>query len=86
MKSISLNREKVNLLSYVFATFATEGITSYQLFPIFWKAISILELTCKLKLIVATYGSASQTRAFFKMHEALEETIQLLIAHHICMH
>ena len=34
---------KVNPLSYSFATFADTGITSYQIFPLFWKAENILE-------------------------------------------
>ena len=35
----------VNPLSYRFATFATTGITSYQIFPLFWKAVNILEIS-----------------------------------------
>ena len=37
-----------NFLLYSFATFATNALTSYQLYPVFWKAVSILEMTCKL--------------------------------------
>ena len=44
-------RSVMNPLSYAFATFATVGIKSFQLFPLFWRAVAILERTCKLKVI-----------------------------------
>ena len=40
---VFLGKSVVNPLSYSFATFATTGITSYQIFPLFWKAVNILE-------------------------------------------
>ena len=48
-----------NPLSYSFATFATNGITSGQLFPLFWQAVAILEITCGLKVIAGTANGAS---------------------------
>ena len=35
-------------LKFNFAYFATESLTSFQIMPSFWKAKSILEITCKL--------------------------------------
>ena len=40
---VFLVKSVVNPLSYSFATFATTGITSYQIFSLFWKAVNILE-------------------------------------------
>ena len=40
---VFLVKSAVNPLSYSFATFADTGITSYQFFPLFWKAVNILE-------------------------------------------
>lgn len=35
-------------LKYILGYFGTVNVTSYQLIPIFWKAVSIFELTCNL--------------------------------------
>ena len=48
-----------NPLSYSFATFATNGITSGQLSSLFWQAVAILEITCGLKVIACTANGAS---------------------------
>ena len=66
-------RSIVNPLSYTFATFATSGISSYEFFPLFWRAFGILEGTCGLKVIAATADSASCHRSFFKMHEGYSD-------------
>ena len=60
-----------NKLSFSFATFATNVLTSYQLYPIFWKAISILEMTCNLKVIAAVADGAATNRAMFAMHKVI---------------
>ena len=58
-----------NPLTYSFANFATDRITSYQLYNIFWKAVSILELSCQLKVIAAVSDGASPNRKFVKMNK-----------------
>ena len=35
-------------LKYILGYFSTENMTSYQMMPIFWKAVSVLELSCNL--------------------------------------
>ena len=65
-------RSVMNPLSYAFATFATVGIKSFQLFPLFWRAVAILERTCKLKVIAATADGASPNRCFYTMHISKE--------------
>ena len=61
----------VNPQSYSFATFATNTLTSYQLYPVFWKAVSILEMTCKLKVTATVADGASTNRKFFRMHKVI---------------
>lgn len=55
-------------LKLQFAAFATVGITADFLYPIIWKAISILEVTLKLKVLLCTCDGASPNRIFFKLH------------------
>ena len=68
---VFLIKSVVNPLSFSLATFATTGATSYQIFPIFWKAVNILE-NINLKVIAATADGASSNRKFFRMHKALD--------------
>ena len=68
---VFLVKSVVNSLSYSFATFATTGATSFQIFPLFWKAVSILE-RIDLKVIAATCDGASPNRKFFRMHRNLD--------------
>ena len=65
-----LVKSVVNRLSYSFVTFATGGITAYQIMSIFWQAVKSLE-KINLKVIPATEDGASQNRIFFKMHKHL---------------
>ena len=67
---VFLVKSVVNPLSCSFATFATTGITSYQIFPLFWKAVNILE-NINLKVIAVTADGASPNRKFFRMHKFL---------------
>lgn len=60
-------------LKFSLAYFATDGITSYQLMPIFWQAVGVLEVTCNLWVIATTSDGASPNRCFFSMHKALDD-------------
>ena len=51
----------LSTLSYSFATFATDGITAYQIMSTFWQAVKYLEKN-NLKVIAATGDGASQDR------------------------
>ena len=68
---VFLVKSVVNPLSYSFATFATTGITAFQIFPLFWKTVNILE-NMNLKVIAATADGASPNRKFFRMHKPLD--------------
>ena len=50
---VFLVKSIVNPLSYSFATFATNGVTAFQIMPIFWKAVCYLE-KINLRVIAAT--------------------------------
>ena len=67
---VFLVKSIVNPLSFSIATFATTGIKSFQLMPIFWKAVCYLE-HINLKVVAATADGASPNRRFFKMHKSL---------------
>eukprot|EP00794_Sanderia_malayensis_P011654 gene11654-12853_t len=58
-------------LKFNLAYFATSCLTSFKIMSIFWKAVSILELSCSLPVITAVCDGASSNRKFFKMHEKL---------------
>ena len=59
-------------LSFNLAYFAKTGITSYQLFPLFWKAVSILELTVNLWVTGTCCDGASPKRKFFLLHKEID--------------
>ena len=65
---VFLIRSIVNLLADSFATFAISGVTAFQLFPIFWKAVAILEATWNMKVNTAAADGASPNLKFFRMH------------------
>ena len=59
-------------LKFSFAYFATNGITSVQIMPLFWEGVFILEKTCKLWVIATTSNGASPNRKFYRMHKELD--------------
>eukprot|EP00794_Sanderia_malayensis_P002815 gene2815-3251_t len=65
---VFLIRRIVNPLKFSLSNFATNGATSFQMYPLFWKAVGICELQCNLKVMVVTCEVASRDRKFFKRH------------------
>ena len=63
----------MNPLSYSFATFATSTATSEQIYPLFWKAVAILEISVNLKVICTVSDGASTNRKFVKMNQVYYE-------------
>ena len=55
-------------LKYILGYFSTENLTSYQIMPIFWKAVSILELSCNLWVCATVSDGASRNRKFYDLH------------------
>ena len=43
------------------------------MFPLYWKAVSICELQCNLKVVALTYDGASTNRKLFRMHANMTE-------------
>ena len=68
---VFLVKRIVNPLSYSLATFATTGVKSFQIMPIFWKAVLYLEKR-GLKVVSCTADGASPNRTFFRIHKGLE--------------
>ena len=68
---VFLIRSIVNPMKFTMANFATTGATAVQLYPLFWKAVSICELKCHLKVVGVTSGGASANRKMYKMHSRL---------------
>ncbi|XP_047124807.1 uncharacterized protein LOC124807192 isoform X3 [Hydra vulgaris] len=59
-------------LKFALAYFATKGVTASQIMSTFWKAVSVLELECALKVIAAVSDGASPNRLFYKMHKGMD--------------
>ena len=55
-------------LKFPFAHFATNGITSDQLFPILWRSVEICEVDLGLKVLYITSDGASPNRRFIRLH------------------
>ena len=68
---VFLVKSIVNPLSYSFATFATSGASACQIFPLFWRAVSILEMSCNLWVLGCTADGAASNRKFFKLHKVI---------------
>ena len=62
---VFLVKSIMNPLSYSFANFATNGITAFQILPIFSKAVCYLE-KINLKVIASTADGASSNETFSK--------------------
>ena len=57
---------------FAMAYFATKTATSYQIFPLFWDAVSILEGTCNLQKITVVSDGAAPNRKFYRLHRKLD--------------
>ena len=60
---------------HVVAYYFTGNVTSFQLLPLFWKVVGVLETTVKLWVIAAVNDGASPNRKFFALHAKLGGTL-----------
>ena len=52
-------------LKHTLGYFVTAAVTAaVQLFPLFWRAVGILELSCSLTVVISTLGGALANRRF----------------------
>ena len=51
--------------------FILGSLTSYQLVPIFWKIVAVLEISLNLKVVAAVNDGASPNRKFFNLYVEL---------------
>ena len=58
-------------LKHIIGYYFTRNVTSFQLIPIFWKIVSVLELSLNLWVIAAVNDGASPIRKFFNLHQNL---------------
>ena len=58
-------------LKHVVAYYFTGNVTSFQLMPLFWKVVAVLETTVKLWVLAAVNDGASPNRKFFALHSKL---------------
>ena len=59
-------------LKHTLGYFATAAVSAVELFPIFWKAVIILERTFALAVVGATGEGAPQNRKLYLMHEGVQ--------------
>ena len=71
---VFLVRSIVNPMKFTLANFGTKNVTAVQLFPLFWKAVGILEDKCKLKVMAVTSDGASANRTMYQMHKDMEHS------------
>ena len=65
---VFLVRSIVNPTKFSLANFAATNATSVQLFPLFWKAVGILEENVGMKVVGVTNDGASPNRTMYRMH------------------
>jgi hypothetical protein len=55
--------------------FFTRDVVSYQLMPIFWRGIAILQLKANLNVIATICDGASPNRKFYQLHTYIGEKL-----------
>ena len=60
-------------LKHVIAYFFTGNATSFQLMPLFWRIVSVLEMSLNLWVCTAVNDGASPNREFFRLHSHLAD-------------
>ncbi len=58
-------------LKHIIGYYFTGNVTSIQIMPIFWKIVSVLELSLNLFVVAAINDGASPNRKFFNLHSNL---------------
>ena len=62
-------------LKYIIAYFFTGNVTSFQLMPLFWRTVAVLEVSLKLHVCAAVNDGTSPNRKFFRLHSKLAKEV-----------
>ena len=62
-------------LKHIIAYFFTGNVTSFQLMPLFWRAVAVLEVSLNLRVCAAVNDGASPNRKFFRLHVQLAKDV-----------
>lgn len=57
-------------LQFMLGYFFTRNVVSYQITPLFWRGVAILELKVNLNVVAAISDGASTNRRFFQLHDS----------------
>ena len=67
----------VKPFKFCLANFVSKNATASQIFPLFWKGITICETQCAIKVVAATCDGASANPKFFWMQFWLKQDDEL---------
>ena len=62
-------------LKHIIAYFFTGNVTSYQIMPLFWRTVAVLEVSLNLHVCAAVNDGASPNRKFFRLHSKLAKDV-----------
>ena len=62
-------------LSFMFGYFFTRNVVSFQIMPLFWRGVAILELKVNLNVVAGISDGASPNRRFFQLHDSFGGTV-----------
>ena len=62
-------------VKHILAYFFTGNVTSFQLTPLFWRTVAVLEVSLNLRLYAAVNDGASPNRKFFHLHVQLAKDV-----------
>ena len=68
-------------VKHVIAYFFTGNVSSFEIMPIFWKVVSVLELVLNLWVCAAVNDGASPNREFFRLHSNLAADLKCDVVH-----
>ncbi|XP_028394421.1 uncharacterized protein LOC114518606 [Dendronephthya gigantea] len=71
----SLVRGLCTDLKHIIAYFFTRNVTSFQIMPLFWRTVAVLEVSISLRVCAAVNDGASPNRKFFRLYPKLAKEV-----------
>ena len=62
-------------LKHIIAYFFTGNVTSFQLMPLFWRTVAVLEASLNVHVCAAVNDGGSPNRKFFRLHSKLAKEV-----------